>query len=102
MCACLDALALRRHECNAATQSWPRHRPAKLLYRDFSTQVSRVPLPAAVAKELTRRGFSQAWVVKGGFQGWGAAKLRTKPWGAAAAAALLDTAVPAKAAAPVS
>lgn len=44
------------------------------------------PLPAAplprppVARELTKRGFGRVFVVSGGCDAWGAAKLRIKPW----------------------
>lgn len=41
---------------------------------------SLTPHPPAVARELTKRGFSRVFVVTGGCQGWAAAKLRTRPW----------------------
>ena len=46
---------------------------------------SHRPLPLAVARELSRRGFSRVYVVTGGCQAWKAAKLRTRGYSTATA-----------------
>ena len=66
-----------KHACPARVVSTPPH-PLALTTPPPSP--SPLPHPTAVARELTKRGFSRVFVVQGGCKGWVEAKLRTRPW----------------------